>query len=207
MTTILRIDASARRTGSVSRGLGDALERRLTATLPDARVVRRDLAASALPHIAQETITGYYTPAEAMTDDLRRATALSDELIAELMSADVVILTVPMYNFSIPSALKAWIDQVVRIGRTVSWDGTTFTGLVVGKKVYVAAAHGATGYAPGEPFAAGDFLTPYLRFLFGFLGMTDVTVFPVEGTTAGPEVVAAGLARAETAIASAFAAA
>ena len=76
--------------------------------LPDARVVRRDLAATPLPHIEQETITGYYTPADQMTDDLRRATALSDALIAELTAADVVILTVPMYNFSIPSALKAY---------------------------------------------------------------------------------------------------
>lgn len=206
MTTILRIDASARDTGSVSRGLGDTLERRLLAATPNARVVRRDLVAAPLPHIAQETIAGYYTPADQMTDALRRATALSDELIGELTAADVVIVTVPMYNFSIPSALKAWIDQIVRIGRTFSYDGSGFTGLVGGKKVYVVAAYGAAGYAPGEPFAAADFLTPYLRFLFGFLGMTDVTVFPVEATTAAPEVVAANRARAEQAIAGTLAA-
>ena len=183
MTTILCIDASARTAGSVSRRLGDRLEARLTAARPGARVVRRDLVAEPLPHVSAETITGYYTPADAMTDPLRRATALSDTLIGELRAADVVILTVPMYNFSIPSALKAWIDQIVRIGHTFSYDGNAFTGLVGGRKVYLACAYGAAGYAPGEPFAAADFLTPYLRFLLGFLGMTDVSVFSVEATT------------------------
>lgn len=200
MTTILRIDASSRVTGSVSRGLGDHIERLLTARHADCRVLRRDLAATALPHIGQETIAGYYTPAGEMTDALRRATALSDELIAELKASDVVVLTVPMYNFSIPSALKAWIDHIVRIGHTFSYDGTSFAGLVGGKTVYVACAYGAVGYADGEPFAAANFVEPYLRFLLGFLGMTDTTFFGVEATTAGPEAVAANLEKAEQSI-------
>jgi len=201
MTTILRIDSSSRGTGSVSRSLGDHIERQLIARHPDGRVVRRDLMASALPHITQETIAGYYTPAGEMTDTLRRATALSDALIAELKAADIVVITVPMYNFSIPSALKAWIDHIVRIGHTFSYDGTNFAGLVGGKKVYVACAYGAGGYGAGEPFAAANFVEPYLRFLLGFLGLTDTTFFAVEATTAGPDAIAANTRKAEQSIA------
>lgn len=201
MTTLLRIDASARATGSVSRALGDHLEGLLKARHADLHVVRRDLAAAPLPHIGQETIAGYYTPAADMTDALRRATALSDALIGELRAADIVVLTVPMYNFSIPSALKAWIDQIVRIGHTFSYDGSSFTGLVGGKKVHVLCAYGAAGYQPGEPFAAANFVEPYLRFLFGFLGMTDVSFVGVEATTGGAEAVAANVAEAERRIA------
>lgn len=207
MTTILRIDASSRTDGSVSRRLGDRVEELLKARHGDVRIVRRDLAATPLPHIAQETIAGYYTPADGMTHALRRATALSDTLIGELRAADVVILTVPMYNFSIPSALKAWIDQIVRIGHTFSFDGTAFAGLLGGKKAHVLAAYGAAGYGPGDPFAAANFVEPYLRFLFGFLGMTDVSFVAVEATTVDANTVATNLVKAEEAIAANLAAA
>jgi FMN-dependent NADH-azoreductase len=140
MTTILRIDASSRDQGSASRTLGDHLEQSLIARIPGAQPIRRDLATEPPPHVESATIIGYYTPPEAMTDVLRQATALSDALIAELRSADILLLTTPMYNFSVPSALKAWIDQVVRIGHTFSYDGANFTGLLTGKKAYVAWA-------------------------------------------------------------------
>lgn len=191
MTIILRVDASARTQDLVSRTLGDHLERRLVARMPDARIVRRDLAANPLPHIESNTIAGYYTPPDQMTDALRRATALSDELIGELRSADILILTSPMYNFSIPSALKAWIDQIVRIGHTFSYDGASFAGLLGSKKAYIALAHGAGGYQAGQAFAAANFLDPYLRFMLSFLGITEISVFPVEATTAGPDIAAA----------------
>lgn len=201
MTTILRIDASARdaNAGSVTRAMGDHLEKGLVAK-PGARLLHRDLAASPLPHIGQMTIAGYYTPADQMTDALRKATALSDELIAELKSADVLLLTVPMYNFSIPSALKAWIDQIVRGGHTYAYDGTNFSGLLMGKKAYVACSYGAAGYAAGQPFSAANFVEPYLRFLLGFLGITDVTFFSVEATTGGEEAVRTNRAAAMKAI-------
>ncbi len=189
MTLILRIDASSRDAGSVSREIGDHLEMRLLSVIPGSRVIRRDLASAPIPHIASATIAGYYTSAAQMTDELRQATALSDELIGELRSADVLVLTVPMYNFSVPSALKAWIDQIVRIGRTFAYDGASFTGLVTGKKAYVVCAYGAGGYAAGQPFSTANFLEPYLRFLLRFLGIADVSFFSVEATTAGHEVV------------------
>jgi FMN-dependent NADH-azoreductase len=101
-----------------------------------------------------------------------------------------------MYNFSLPSALKSWIDHVVRINRTFSYDGKNFVGLVKAKRVVVVAAFGAGGY--GGDLAAADFVTPYLKFLFGFLGVSDVTVIPAEATTADAATVASNIDRAKT---------
>lgn len=197
MTTILRLDASSRDSGSVSRLVGDHLEAKLLAATPGATVVRRDLAAAALPHIANTTIAGFYTPADQMTPDLRAATALSDQLIGELKSADILLLTTPMYNFSLPSALKAWIDQISRIGHTFAYDGTSFSGLLKVKTAYIACAYGAAGYAEGQPFRAANFVEPYLRFLLTFLGVAEVRFFNVEATTAGEAAVTANLATAQ----------
>ncbi|MCD2174437.1 FMN-dependent NADH-azoreductase [Rhizobium sp. C4] len=200
MTKILRIDSSARDSGSISRLVGDHLEARLVAALPDPRIARRDLASAPLPHISNLTISGYYTPADRMTAELYNATALSDELIHELRSAEILILTAPMYNFSIPSALKAWIDQVVRIGHTFSYDGASFSGLLTGKRAYVVCAYGASGYAAGGPFSAANFVDPYLRFLLNFLGIEDVTFVAVEATTAGEATLAANVDAAKLAV-------
>src|SRR5215211_2399966 len=128
------------RTGSVSRTLGDYFEAAWLDRNPRDRIIRRDVAAEPIGHIADRTITGFYTPADQFTDELSAATALSDLLIEEIQAADVLLLTVPMYNFSLPSALKAWIDHVVRIGHTFSFDGTDFTGLVTERRAYVLCA-------------------------------------------------------------------
>lgn len=205
MKTILRIDASARTSGSVSRALGDHIETVMRASSPRDRIIRRDLVASPVPQIENETIAGFYTPADQMTARLRRATALSDELIGELRAADVLILTTPMYNFGVPSALKAWIDQIVRIGHTFAYDGTAFTGLLPGKTVYVLCAYGAAGYRDGQPFRAANFLEPYLRFLLNFLGISDVTFFEVEATTGDPAQLARNVKAVEAQIEAALA--
>ncbi|OYY77146.1 MAG: hypothetical protein B7Y43_11705 [Sphingomonas sp. 28-62-20] len=186
MATLLRIDASARTEGSYSRQLGDSFETSWIARNPTGTVVRRDLALTPVPQIANETIAGFYTPAEAMTDALLDATALSDGLIAELRAADVLLVTTPMYNFGIPAALKAWVDQIVRIGHTFSYDGTSFTGLVTGKPVTIAIAYGAGGYGEGGALAALDLVRPYLATLFGFLGFNDVRFAVIEATTGDP---------------------
>lgn len=205
MPTLLRIDASSRTLGSLSRDLGDHAERAWLDRHDGGRVVRRDLAETPLPHIANETIAGFYTDPADMTDALREATALSDHLIDELESADAVLLTVPMYNFSVPSALKAWVDQVVRIGRTFSYDGESFTGLVTGKPAYIACAFGAAGYGPGEPLASADFVRPYLEFLLGFLGFEHVQSFAVEATTSDQLTVARNAESVKTEVERAFA--
>ena len=196
MTRILRIDASSRRDEANSRELANLFVSQWLAREPDAEIMRRDLAEAPVPHIANETIQGYYTPAEQMTAPLRAATALSDLLIAELLDADVLLIATPMYNFSVPSALKAWIDQIVRIGRTFSYDGKGFAGLLPGRRAFVMVAYGAGGYLDGGPFAAADFVQPYLKFLLGFLGISDVTFVAIEQTTADASTIAAGRARA-----------
>ena len=118
------------------------------------------------------------------------ATALSDQLITELQSANILLLTVPMYNFSIPSSLKAWIDQIVRIGYTFSYDGKTFGGLVRVQQAYVLCAYGAGGYTDGGPFSGYNFLQPYLNALLSFLGISKVQFFSVQATTADASTVA-----------------
>jgi FMN-dependent NADH-azoreductase len=193
MQTILRVDASSRASGSQSRTLGDYFESVWLNRNPRDRIVRRDLAADAIPHIGSQTIAGFYTPAEQHNGELRRATALSDRLIGELRSADILLLTTPIYNFSIPSALKAWIDQIVRIGHTFSFDGKSFAGLVTGKRAYVICAYGAGGYLGNGPLAAYDYLKPYLTLLLGFLGIQDVKFFAVEATTMDEATVTGNL--------------
>jgi FMN-dependent NADH-azoreductase len=195
MTTLLRIDSSSRSAGSHSRDLGDTLEAQWLGRHPGSAVVRRDLAADPVRHITNLTIAGFYTPVEKHSPEIQRDIALSDLLIAELTAADALLVTAPMYNFSIPSALKAWIDHIVRINHTFSFDGTAFTGLVTGKPAYVVCAYGATGYNEG-PLAAYDLLKSYLNLLFRFLGFTDVSFVAVEATTADAQTVAQNLAGA-----------
>src|SRR5262249_15042942 len=125
----------------------------------------------------------------------RDAVALSDQLIEEINSADTILIATPMYNFTVPSALKSWIDQIVRINRTFSYDGTSFTGLVKANRVVVVAASRAGGYAGA--LAGADYVTPYLKFLFGFLGVSNVTVIPTEATTADAATVASNVDRAK----------
>ena len=179
MTTLLRIDSSSRLDGSWSRRFGDELVAHLAPT----RTITRDLTEKPVPHIALATIGAFFSDAATHGVAEKQATTLSDELIAEIEAADDILITVPMYNFGVPSALKAWIDQIVRVGRTFSFDGQAFGGLVKGKRAFVVIAYGAAGYA-GD-FKPADFVAPYLTFVLNFLGIMDVTVIPIEGINMG----------------------
>lgn len=201
---LLRIDASARTEGSISRQVADEVQAQWQARLPAGRVVRRDLATESLPHISNETIQGFYTPPDAMTDALRHATARSDGMIAELKSAHTVLIATPVYNFSAPSALKAWIDQIVRIGQTFAYDGSQFTGLVTGPKAILVLAYGAAGY--DGPLSSMDHLRPYLTSLLRFLGFNDIQVIAVQGTTADADTVGQHVRQAKHEAAQLFAA-
>src|SRR5262245_25480779 len=139
-----------------------------------------------MPHLDGATFAAMGTPPDEHTSSQRAATALSDELIAELEAADTIVLAVPMYNFSIPSTLKAWIDHVARRGRTFRYSENGPEGLLKGKKVFVVAARGGV-YSKGAPAAAFDFQEPYLRAALGFLGLTDVTFVHLEGLAMGPD--------------------
>lgn len=204
MSTLLRIDSSARRDGSHSRRLGDLAEAAWRKAHPGGSVVTRDLAAAPLPHVGNLAIGGFFTAPAARPAEMAAAVAPSDALVDELLAADTLLLTLPMYNFGIPSALKAWLDHVVRVGRTFSYDGSAFTGLAGGREAVVAIAYGATGYAAGGPLAGADFALPYLRFVLGFIGIAAVREFAVEGTSGGTDAVAPSLAAAERAIAAAW---
>lgn len=178
---LLRLDASARHDDSVSRKIADSVQARWKQLHPHGVVIQRDLARDPLEHIAQATITGFYTPDSQMTPELTQATALSDTLIEEFMAADLVLIASPMYNFSVPSALKAWIDQVMRINRTFAYRDGQFEGLVTAPRAILALAYGAHGYQ--GPMASMDFLRPYLVSLLGFMGIGRVEVVTAEATT------------------------
>lgn len=164
-TNILRIDASARHTGSVSRDLTD----RIIARFSDAAVVTRDLAAP-LPLLDEAWIGANFTPADDRTDEQTAALVLSDTLIAELRAADTIVIGLPIYNFTVPAAFKAWVDQVTRLGETFQYTDTGPKGLLSNKKVIVAYAAG--GVAIGSDY---DFASGYVRQILGFLGINDVT--------------------------------
>jgi len=188
MTQLLRINSSSRLEGSHSAAVADVFEAEYRRKHPGCRVVTRNIADGSIPFIGQQTIEGFYAPQDYLPGDLKAATALSDELIGELQDADTLLLAVPIYNFSVPAALKAWIDQVARIGHTFSMDEDGFKGLLKTRRAVVVCAYGAEGYLPEEPFATANFLEPYLNFLFGFLGVETVDFIRLQGTaTAAPD--------------------
>ena len=205
MSILLRIDSSSRIKGSHSSQLADQAEALWRAANPQGQVVFRHLGQDPIPVLSQDTITGFFTPEDALTDEMRAATALSDTLIDELQNADTLLLAVPIYNFSVPAALKCWIDQITRIGHTFAYEDGAFRGLTRTRRAIVICAYGADGYLDGQPFAKANFLEPYLRFLLSFLGIEDVEVVSVQATTADPETVAASVGKAEADLAAAVA--
>lgn len=191
MTSLLRIDASSRRDGSYSRRFGDELIAHLAPT----HTVTRDLVQTPVPHLPVEAISAFFSDESTWSETQRAATEISEQLLKEITAADDIVITAPMYNFGIPSSLKAWIDHVVRIGRTFAFDGKTFSGLVKEKRVFIVIAYGADGYTAGD-LKSADFVAPYLRFIFNFIGINDVTIVPVEGMNVGLAEMAESRARA-----------
>jgi FMN-dependent NADH-azoreductase len=124
---------------------------------------------------------GASTAPEQHTPEHKKALALSDELIAELAAADEIVIGTPMYNFAVPAALKAWIDHIVRMGKTVTQENGQYKGLLTGKKATVIAASGGN-YAPGTPAEGYDQETPYIKNILGFVGITDVKIIRAGGT-------------------------
>ena len=162
--SILRIDASARRDGSVSRDLSD----RIIARFAEADVTARDLA-EGLPLIDEDWVGANFTPAEQRTDEQKAKLALSDTLIEEIKAADTLIIGLPIYNFGVPAALKAWVDLVARAGVTFQYTEQGPKGLLEGKRAVVAVASGGT-----EAGSAIDFATGYIRHVLDFIGIHDV---------------------------------
>jgi FMN-dependent NADH-azoreductase len=176
---LLRLDASPRQTGSHSRQLADVFVKHWMQQHPSTQCTVRDLTLHPIPHLTQTTITGFYTPAAQHDASLGQAVALSDTLVAELLACDVLLLSTPMYNFGIPSGLKAYIDHIVRPGYT--FEAKTQAPLVHGKKAYLMLTTGSTGYTDGK-LQGFNHVEPYLRSILGFIGIQDVTTFLLEGT-------------------------
>ena len=177
---ILNVVSSPRGAASYSIKLGNAILDKLQAANPGSTVTTRDLATSPFPQLEEAKLTALFTPPANRTPEQQTAASHSDDAIAEIQAADVIVIGAPLYNFGIPSTLKAWVDHIARAGITFKYSESGPEGLVKGKKVYVAMSSGGV-YSEG-PAAGYDFVAPYLKAVLGFLGMTDVTVFRVEGT-------------------------
>jgi FMN-dependent NADH-azoreductase len=183
MYTLLHVDSSPLYGGSVSRELTAAFVTQWKASHPNGWVVDRDLYATAMQPITAEWVGAVYTPEEARTLQQKELLALSDSLIAELQQADEYVFGVPMHNFGVPSALKLWIDQIARAGKTFTYADGAPKGLITGKKATFIIATGGI-YGAQTQMASFNFVEPYLRSVFGFLGVTDATFLTAGGTAA-----------------------
>ncbi|RXZ42583.1 FMN-dependent NADH-azoreductase [Crenobacter cavernae] len=182
---ILHIDSSILGQNSVSRQLSQALVDTIRARRPGAEVVQRDVSAENIPHLSGEILGTAFTPEAEWNDTQRSERARTDELIDEFLAADVVVIGAPMYNFSIPSQLKAWIDRVATAGRTFKYTETGPQGLAGGKKVFVASSRG--GVYSSEQGRLMDFQEDYLKTVMGFLGITDVEFIRAEAVNMGED--------------------
>jgi len=183
---ILHLDASPRGAMSHSRRTSAEFVAAWKKANPDDTVTYRDLGHAPLPNVTEDWIAAVYSPPEHHTPEQARAIAVSDELVQELFDADILVFGVPMYNFSVPASFKAYVDQVVRPGRTVHFtpDAQPKGGLT-GKRLFILTSRGLNSYGPGE--AAGDinFQDPYIRAIFAFIGVTDVTFIHSNDTAGG----------------------
>lgn len=176
MAQVLVIESSARQQGSVSRQLTEQFIARWRVAHPTDRIEVRDLAVEQVPHLDANLLGGWMTPAEQQSEAEQAALALSNRLTDELLAADVLVLAAPMYNFTIPSTLKAWLDHVLRAGVTFKYTESGPQGLLSGKRAFVLTARGGI-YAGGSM----DHQEPYLRQALGFVGIHDVSFIHAEG--------------------------
>jgi FMN-dependent NADH-azoreductase len=183
MRTLLHIDSSPLYGRSVSRQLSAAFVDQWKSSHPDGTVIERDLNSTTIPLVTAEWVGAAYSPEEARTPQQKELLALSDELVAELEQADEYVFGVPMHNFGVPSVLKLWIDQISRAGRTFSYAGGAPKGLLLGKKTTFLIATGGN-YDAQTQMASLNFVEPYLRSVFAFLGVTNATFLTTGGTAA-----------------------
>jgi FMN-dependent NADH-azoreductase len=200
--TLLHIDSSPLGGNSVSRQLTERIVAQWRATHPGTVVEYLDLAADAPSHLSSDSL-GFRIPAiaEGLTDVQRRENAISERLVSQFLAADVIVVGAPMYNFSIPSQLKAWIDRIAQAGRTFTYTEKGPKGLAGGKTVIVASTRGGV-YSTNPAMAGLDHQESYLRTVFGFLGITDVQFVRAEGVAMGDAAKAQALSAAELIISS-----
>lgn len=181
MASLLKVDVSPRGDASYSRQLGNVFLQSWQAANAGGAVVTRDLAKQQPTYVDLQWIAGAYSKPEDLTDEHKAALKLSDEIIAEVKAADTLLITTPLYNFQVPAVLKAWIDHLVRAGVTFSASDQGYNGLITGTKaVLIVTAAGA--YDEGSPLESYDLLTPYLKRILGFIGITELKVLKAGGT-------------------------
>jgi len=181
---LLYITVSPRGNHSISRQLGNAAVEAWKKKNPTGRVIERDLSKTALTFVDLDWIGGAFAPPEYHTENHKKALAISDELVSELVEADEIVLATPMFNFAIPASLKAWIDHVVRAGKTFRYNAEGRPeGLLAGKNKKVLAIIASGGaYSERTGMTALDHESPYLRFILGFMGITDIRFVQAGGT-------------------------
>ncbi|OLP18495.1 FMN-dependent NADH-azoreductase [Leptolyngbya sp. 'hensonii'] len=204
MAHLLHIDASPRGERSHSRRLTREFVESWKQTHPGDIVTYRDIGRHPVPHVDEAWIAAAYTPLEQQTPQLQNAIHLSDQLVDEFIAADIYVIGVPMYNFSVPSTFKAYIDQIVRPGRTFAFEPENPTNpyqpLVLDKKMFIITARGDSGFGPGERNEKLNHQDPYLRTIFGFIGITDLTFVHVENGELGGISLAQSIANAQAKI-------
>jgi len=179
MKRILHLISSPRGPESLSIKLAEATITKIQQQYPGSTVDTVNLIETNVPHLDTAHLRSFYTPAEQLTPEDQDAIQYSDQAISQLIAADIIVIGAPLYNFGIHSSLKAWIDHIARAGKTFSYGEQGPEGLVKNKKVYIAMSSGAV-YSEGL-YKTYDFVSGYLTSVLGFLGMTDLTVFRVEG--------------------------
>jgi FMN-dependent NADH-azoreductase len=200
VATLLHIDSSPR-AASVSSRLAAAFVAKWKQENPGSTVVHRNVSLEKIPYLDEAAIVAFFTPPAELTVEQKRTLNDSDLLVDELLAADVLVLAVPMWNLSIPASLKAWIDMIVREGRTFAFTGTGVAPLVPpGKRVFVFSARGGA-YPAGSPLQTLDHQEPYLRDLLGVIGLTDVEFIHADRQSESAEAAGEGVACAERALA------
>lgn len=184
MTSLLKIDVSTRGDQSVSKMLNQQFEVEWKRHHPEGEVINCDLSTVAPPFVNIEWIGAVFTPVDIRTDAQRAALKISDHFVEQLKNCDHYVIATPMYNFGLPAALKAWVDNIVRAGVTfkANSDGS-YSGLLSGKKATLIVASAGV-YIADTPTFPYDYLTPYMRHILSFIGVTDVAVVQAGGTYA-----------------------
>jgi FMN-dependent NADH-azoreductase len=182
---LLHVDASILGANSASRRLSAAAVERLNKATPGLEIVYRDLAAEPLSHLTGEHLAAAHGAAPE-SPSVQKDIAASQTALQDFLAADIVVIGAPMYNFTIPSQLKAWIDRIVIAGKTFKYGPNGAEGLAGNKRVVIAISRGGL-YGPGAPAAALEHLETYLRAVFGFIGVTNLEIIVAEGLQIGPE--------------------
>ncbi|SQH32471.1 FMN-dependent NADH-azoreductase [Pseudomonas mucidolens] len=196
MSNVLIIESSARQQDSISRQLTEQFISQWRAAHPTDQITLRDVAVNPVPHLDADLLGGWMKPAEQRNAREQASLERSNELTAELLAADVLVMAAPMYNFAIPSTLKAWLDHVLRAGVTFKYTATGPQGLLTGKRAFVLTARG--GLHAG---ASSDHQEPYLRQVMGFIGIHDVAFIHAEGVNLGGDFQEKGLNHAKALLA------